>query len=257
MPDSRDTACFRHLSYISFNRKRPACSLISRTCVIDCGANAMTLFLERFLLPLFVAGVIVVAITNPMGLDKTQRIVGAIILVLAAYFVAHTVYKTNHPQSESDLSVYLVQFINPSRIWVVRGDIKQYLPIDIFMMMRITNLAKDEFSFDSVTVQLLRNDSSAPVDLFLVNPSKLWVAHYGFSPNVVVPCTFDRSFIFDALREPLPAGRTIHTVALFQIPKGTSVRPSGVKFTFVDTRGRSIPSMLFYQLIHRLVVWSS
>jgi hypothetical protein len=50
-------------------------------------------FLERFVLPLFAAATIIVAITNPMGLDTTERIVGALILIAAAYLVGYEVHK--------------------------------------------------------------------------------------------------------------------------------------------------------------------
>lgn len=33
-----------------------------------------------------------------MGLDKTQRLTGAVAVIFAAYFVAHTVYKAVHPE---------------------------------------------------------------------------------------------------------------------------------------------------------------
>ncbi len=47
------------------------------------------------MLPVFVAIVIILAGTNPMGFDKTQRITGAIAVVFLAYFVAHTVHRYN------------------------------------------------------------------------------------------------------------------------------------------------------------------
>jgi hypothetical protein len=53
----------------------------------------MPVFLERFVLPLFAAGVVLLAATNPMGFDTTQRVTGTVALIFAAYFVAHTVYK--------------------------------------------------------------------------------------------------------------------------------------------------------------------
>jgi hypothetical protein len=56
------------------------------------------IFLERFILPAFAATVIIVALTNPMGLDKIQRTTGAIAIIFAAYFVAHTVYRATHPE---------------------------------------------------------------------------------------------------------------------------------------------------------------
>jgi hypothetical protein len=61
-------------------------------------------FLERFVLPLFVGAVILLGITNPMGFDRVQRITGAIALIFAAYFVAHTVYSSQpKPQPKESI----------------------------------------------------------------------------------------------------------------------------------------------------------
>ncbi len=68
-------------------------------------------FLERFILPLFVAGVVLLAATNPMGFDTTQRVTGTLALIFAAYFVAHTVYKT--PKSSPLVSVPPIQPTQP------------------------------------------------------------------------------------------------------------------------------------------------
>jgi hypothetical protein len=59
--------------------------------------TSVPIFLERFVLTVFAAAVVLVAFTNPMGFDKTQRITGAIALIFAAYFVAHTVHKFPKP----------------------------------------------------------------------------------------------------------------------------------------------------------------
>lgn len=53
----------------------------------------MPVFLERFLLPLFAAAVLAIALTNPMRFDRTQRVTGSFALIFAAYFVAHTTFK--------------------------------------------------------------------------------------------------------------------------------------------------------------------
>lgn len=53
----------------------------------------VSVFLERFVLPIFATVVVLIAVTNPMGFDNTQRITGALALIFAAYFAAHTVTK--------------------------------------------------------------------------------------------------------------------------------------------------------------------
>jgi hypothetical protein len=48
------------------------------------------IFLERFILPVCAAAVILIAVTNPMRFDPIQRITGAGALILAAFFVSHS-----------------------------------------------------------------------------------------------------------------------------------------------------------------------
>jgi hypothetical protein len=54
-------------------------------------------FLERYVLAVFAAFTVVLAITNPMGFDATQRITGCIALVFAAYFTGYTIGKGKAP----------------------------------------------------------------------------------------------------------------------------------------------------------------
>jgi hypothetical protein len=59
-------------------------------------------FLKNYLLQIFYALTISVIFTNPMSLDWTQRITFGLALMLAAYGVAHTVYKKEQsPQKPS------------------------------------------------------------------------------------------------------------------------------------------------------------
>ena len=54
--------------------------------------SAVPTFIERFVLTIF-AAVVVALIANRMGFDTTQRITGALTLIFAAYFLAHTLHK--------------------------------------------------------------------------------------------------------------------------------------------------------------------
>lgn len=58
-------------------------------------ASSMPVFLEKIILPLCVVIVGFLVFTNPMGFDWTQRITGSIAIVFAAYFVAHSLHKTD------------------------------------------------------------------------------------------------------------------------------------------------------------------
>lgn len=61
--------------------------------------TSVPVFLEKFILPLFAAAVILLAVTNPMGFDWRQRVSGSLALILAAYFVAHTVHLSNQAKA--------------------------------------------------------------------------------------------------------------------------------------------------------------
>lgn len=73
----------------------------------------MAIFLEKFVLSLFAGVVLLLALTNPMRFDWTQRITGAVGLLFLAYFAAHTVQVLNqkketasqdHPAQRSSVS---------------------------------------------------------------------------------------------------------------------------------------------------------
>ena len=61
--------------------------------------TSVPVFLERYLLPVAATLTVLVVFTNPMNFDWTQRITGALALIFAAYFIAHTVHK--HPAKPS------------------------------------------------------------------------------------------------------------------------------------------------------------
>jgi hypothetical protein len=58
-------------------------------------AIVMPVFLERFLLPVSVALVIALSMTNPLGFDWTERISGGLAVACAAYFISQTLHKNN------------------------------------------------------------------------------------------------------------------------------------------------------------------
>lgn len=59
----------------------------------------MPIFVERFLLPAIAILLVAIAVYNPMGFDKTQRSTLALAIFCFAYFLAHTLYKQDHPQT--------------------------------------------------------------------------------------------------------------------------------------------------------------
>src|SRR6267378_68668 len=55
--------------------------------------TSVPVFLEKFILPIFATSVVLLAWSNPMGFDTTQRVTAAATMIFAAYFVGHTVNK--------------------------------------------------------------------------------------------------------------------------------------------------------------------
>src|SRR5713101_2246753 len=55
----------------------------------------VSVFLEKYLLPVTAAVSVLVVFTNPMGLDWRQRTSGGLALLCIAYFVGHTLQKRN------------------------------------------------------------------------------------------------------------------------------------------------------------------
>jgi hypothetical protein len=55
----------------------------------------MPIFLERFVLPLLAAIVVIVAIINPVGLELRQRVIGTTALLLLAGVAAYLVHRHN------------------------------------------------------------------------------------------------------------------------------------------------------------------
>lgn len=74
----------------------------------------MPMFIERFLLPVFAGAVILLALSNPMKFDITQRVTGALAIVSLALFVAHTAYK-----KPSSLSTELPSYSQRANVEVV------------------------------------------------------------------------------------------------------------------------------------------
>lgn len=65
--------------------------------------TAVPIFIERFVLPLFATLVVLLAVTNPMQFDPTQRVTGTIAIIALAIFVAHSLHKSNRPKSVDDI----------------------------------------------------------------------------------------------------------------------------------------------------------
>jgi hypothetical protein len=75
-------------------------------------------FLERFVLPLLATTLIGVIVINPLKFDGTQQITLAIAIVALAFFVGHTVHKTNRQPAVKESVIRTP----PSRSAATSGD---------------------------------------------------------------------------------------------------------------------------------------
>jgi hypothetical protein len=119
---------------------------------------------------------------------------------------------------------------------------KQYFPTDIFMLMRFTNLTKEEIQVDSVSVEIALKSNRLLKLFLLAADNERWHTYCGFATTFVVPCTFDRPFMGDVLRQPISAGHTVYGVGLFQVPRETVLSSediAGLKLRLTDMRGKT------------------
>src|ERR1700676_3745041 len=126
----------------------------------------MPVFLERFILPVFAAAVVVLAVANPMGFDWKQRVMGSLALLFGAGFVAYTVHKKPSPEFKADV----IQSIDHSMMsfWVAAESVKRVYPIDVFLNMRIVSLHSVARSIDSFGIEVTTPSSPNWVPLTMI-----------------------------------------------------------------------------------------
>jgi hypothetical protein len=143
------------------------------------------------------------------------------------------------PAEERTIKVVVPVLVNNVQFWLVRRDVKQYLPSDIFTVMRFTNLTSEEIQVDSLNVEIIAGFGEAPYRIYpLPTPDESWKMCCGLLKTMVVPCTLDKGFLLDVLRQPIPAGRTVYAVGLFQLPQGKLLHVSGLNLHIIDMRGK-------------------
>jgi hypothetical protein len=125
--------------------------------------SGVPIFLERFILPAFAAIVIIVALTNPMGLDRTQRITGAAAIILAAYFVSHTLHKDKEIAASPLVGEVQLAFMNAGQFWAVYQGGKMVSPVDAVLSLRVVNNGSTTASLDSISVELKRGSTWMPL----------------------------------------------------------------------------------------------
>jgi hypothetical protein len=174
-------------------------------------------------------------------------IVGVIIGVPSLYFSYISYIRPPNvpspaPMEQSPiLKVDVVGIMIPSFMWLVRSDVKQYFPADMFVLMRFTNLTKEEILVESLNVETI-GKVSIPLTLFPLDADERWRMYCGPSTTFVVPCSVvNTGFLLDVLRQPIAAGRTVYSVGLFQVPQGKGFSPgdlSGLTLHIIDMRSR-------------------
>jgi hypothetical protein len=145
------------------------------------------------------------------------------------------------PQEQTIKVVITYATQKPTAFWLVRNDVKQYFAADLATVMRFTNLTSSEILVDSVKFEVIGKLGEAPYRIFpLGTPDESWRLYCGLSKTLVMPCTLDKGFLFDILRQPIPVGHTVYAVALFQIPQGKDLsQSSGLNLRIIDMRGKS------------------
>jgi hypothetical protein len=209
--------------------------------------TAVPVFLERFVLPVFAAAVILMAITNPMGFDITQRATGGLAVIFAAYFVAHSVYKYAHPAPQPDFAVIqAVSFIacdaNPykSILWAVYGDDHGGVvtPINCLILFQIATRDK-LVSLASFTVEIPTSKGWITFPRIPLGSVEL----YGGPQNKTKKITLDHPEISSFLHEDIQPWKTILGYAAFNDPADPIQRDKDgviVRIKATDALGRVI-----------------
>jgi hypothetical protein len=117
--------------------------------------SAVPVFLERFILPLCAGTVILLALTNPMKFDATQRVTGTAALLFVAYFVAHTVYKK--PEPELFTADVVTALVGEGTVWGVFHSNTYVTPISAVLYLRITNLQDQAASLSALSIEIKWN----------------------------------------------------------------------------------------------------
>jgi hypothetical protein len=142
--------------------------------------------------------------------------------------------------TEQALRVFVPDFIMaPFHFWLVRADIKECQPVDAFTLMRFTNLTNGEIMVETLNLEILGRVGQPPFNVVLLNPDGTWPIYGGMSSKYVLPATFDRGFMHDVVRQPIPAGHTVYGIGLFQIPRFKDLSViSGLSVHITDMRGQ-------------------
>jgi hypothetical protein len=198
------------------------------------------IFVERFILPLCAALVILLAVTNPMGFDNTQRVTGSVTLILLAYFLAHTIYKQPTAKAEKLFAANaLLAFGGPGdvRFWLVDEGDRAVFPIDLFLKIRIVNLQASKASVDSIGIEMLEGTGWTTLNEISTEGMKIFVGQLSLADE----CRISPSDIHEVFRSEMEPGARFAATGFFQSSHFAFNLPAHPRFriTINDTVGRS------------------
>ena len=201
--------------------------------------TAVPIFVERFLLPLFAAVVVLLAVTNPMGFDKTQRIAGSLSLMLAAYFLAHTIYKNNSPAEPEKLFAanVLLAIGDPSQpFWLLSEQDQSVFPIDLFLKIRVVNLQMKRASIESIGIEIMETTDWITLNKIPIGGMKIFMGGLSTATEFRVSPP-DIGEVFSSEMEP---GARLAATGFFESSQLAFQLPAHPRFriTIKDTTGR-------------------
>jgi len=168
--------------------------------------SAVPLFAERFILAVLAVSFAAVTITNPMQLDRTQRVSAAFTIVFAAYFLAHTLYKNSHPVPQRFFEAEIFQafqLADKSHMWVINEQSREAYPVDLYFEIRLTNTSDGPLVIDNFRIDIKgKNDEWVKLTTFPYSSPSIEKLFWGESLNKVSLVATDPPDIWTQFSSP-------------------------------------------------------
>jgi hypothetical protein len=208
--------------------------------------TAMPVFLERFVLSALAAAAILLIITNPMGLDTTQRVTGGLAIVFAAYFFAHTTWKHSHPDPDPDfVSIKVLATIactaaDETTFWgsYSDGEGEEVAPINCLMLMEV--IAKDKpVTMESFFVEVPTSEGWKVMPRIPLEAITLYTG----TRNRAFLTELDHPDIGTFLHQDLQPHRTVLGYGAFELKDPTVVQANAdaiVRVVVTNSEGKTV-----------------
>jgi len=208
--------------------------------------TAVPIFLERFILPLFAASVVILAITNPMKFDAAQRVTGTLALIFAAYFIGHTVYESNRstPAPAPDFATVnlltVVTSIPQGNVfWGLSRSVsgQAVWPIDCLLWLEIAAKGTP-ITLNYMSLEIKTENGWMPLRRL---PGGEMVLYMG-SLNQATPFALDVPEIFSFFNHSIDQWRTVIGFSIYQytslsVPLATTRK---LRVTLTDASGQTM-----------------